>query len=146
MASMTRKNSILLCLSFTSILVLTGCGNSSSDAVSKNMACAFVEGYLDNKAFALKDLAEGGSAEESIDFFLSPLLKEFDSDLDSKALFSDFYDAMNTWGSTVDFAFSQGDAASITKAAMDLEAKMDEVAKTCESFGWKFENGWRLVK
>ncbi len=141
---MTKKISILLCVSFSSILVLAGCGNSSTDAGSKNMACAFVEGYLENKVFALKDLAEGGSAKESIDYYLSPLLKEFDSDLDSKALFSDFYDAMNAWGSSVDLAVSQGDQASITKAAMDLEVKIDEVAKTCESFGWKFENGWRL--
>ena len=108
------------------------------------MACASVEGYLDNKAFALKDLAEGGSAKESVDYFLSPLLKEFDADLDSKVLYRDFFEAMMAWGSSVDLAFSQADSASVTKAAVDLEREMDEISITCESFGWKFENGWRL--
>ena len=144
MASMTRKISILLCVSFTSILFLTGCGNSASDAGSKNMVCAFVEAYLDTRAFALKGLAEGGSAEENIDLYLSPLSKEFDSDLDSKVLFNDFFDVMKTWGSSTDIAFSQRDTAAITQSAIDLETEMDEISKTCESFGWKFENGWRL--
>ena len=141
---MTKKFSILLSTLFTSILFLASCGNSSSDTGSKNMVCAFVEGYLDNKAFALKDLAEGGSAEESIDFFLSPLSKEFDSDLDSKVLFGDFFEAMKTWGSSVDLAFSQEDSAAVTKAAIDLELKMDQISRTCETFGWKFKNDWRL--
>ena len=141
---MTKKFSILLSTLFTSILFLASCGNSSSDTGSKNMVCAFVEGYLDNKAFALKDLAEGGSAKESVDYFLSPLLKEFDADLDSKVLYRDFFEAMMTWGSSVDLAFSQADSASVTKAAVDLEREMDEISITCESFGWKFENGWRL--
>jgi hypothetical protein len=107
------------------------------------MVCAFVEAYLDTKAFALKDLAEGGSAEESIDFYLSPLSKEFDSDLDSKVLFNDFFGAMKTWGSSIDFAFAQRDTAAITQSAIDLETEIDEISKTCESFGWKFKNGWR---
>ena len=141
---MTKRFSILLSVAFTSILFLAGCGNSSSETGSKNMVCAFVEGYLDNQAFALKDLAEGGSAKESVDYFLSPLLKEFDADLDSKVLFEDFYEAMKTWGSSVDLAFSQGNSEAITKAAIDREIKMDEISRTCESFGWKFENGWRL--
>jgi hypothetical protein len=108
------------------------------------MVCAFVEGYLDNKAFALKDLAEGGSAEANIQSLLGALLSEFESDLESKVLFEDFFEAMKTWGMSVDFAFSQGDSDAITKAAIALEIKMDEISKACESFGWKFEKGWRL--
>jgi hypothetical protein len=141
---MTKKASILLCVSFTSIVFLAGCGNSSSDTGSKNMVCAFVEGYLDNKAFALQDLAEGGSAKDAIESLLGALSREFESDLESKVLFADFFEAMKTWGASVDLAVPQGDSDEITKAAIALEIKMDEISKACESFGWKFEEGWRL--
>ncbi|ASY16778.1 hypothetical protein A1sIA79_00640 [Candidatus Planktophila versatilis] len=144
MASMTKEISTLFSVFFTSILFLAGCSNSSSNIGSKNMACAFVEGYLDNKAFALKDLAEGGSAKESVDYFLSPLLKEFDADLDSKVLFGDFFEAMISWGSSVDFAHAQNNSAAITNATVVLESEMDQFAIRCENFGWKFEKDYRL--
>ena len=140
----SRKISILLSVFFTSSLFLAGCGNSSSDTETKNMACAFVEGYLDNKAFALKALAEGGSAKESVDYFLRPLLKEFDADLDSKVLFGDFFEVMISWGSSVDFAYGQNNSAAITSAAIVLESEIDQIEIRCENFGWKFEKDSRL--
>jgi basic membrane lipoprotein Med (substrate-binding protein (PBP1-ABC) superfamily) len=145
MAAVIKKSAVLFVTLFISSLFLSGCGNSSnSEAGSKNLACVFVEGYLDNKSFALKDLAEGGSAKESVNYYLTPLSNEFDSDLDSKQLFSDFFEAMISWGSTVDLAYAQSNTEAITNAAIVLEAEMDEIAIRCETFGWKFEKGWRL--
>ncbi len=144
MATMKKKTPIMLTISFASILFLAGCGNSSSDAGSKNMVCAFVEGYLDNRTFALIALAEGGSAEENVDDLLGGLSGEFSTDLDSKALFDDFFEAMLSWGSSVDVAEAQNDSAAITNAAIELEAKMDRFEIKCQEFGWKFKEGWRL--
>lgn len=145
MEAVIKKSAALFSLLFLSSLFLTGCVNSSnSEAKSKNIVCAFVEGYLDNKAFAVKDLAEGGSARESVDFYLTPLLNDFASDLDSKELFSSFLEAMITWGSSVDLAYARSDSAAITNAAIVLESEMDQIAIRCENFGWKFEEGWRL--
>jgi hypothetical protein len=138
---MKRKTLIVLTISFASILFLAGCGNSSSDAGSKNMVCAFVEGYLDNKAFALIALAEGGSAEESVDAYLGGLSGEFSTDLDSKELFDDFFEAMLYWGSSVDLADAQN--KSLTNAAIELELEMDSIETRCKEFGWKFTEGWR---
>jgi hypothetical protein len=145
MEAVIKKSATLFNVFLLPILFLTGCGNSSNaEMESKNIACAFVEGYLDNKAFALKDLAEGGSAQESVNYYLTPLLTELDLDLDSKELFSDFFEAMISWGSSVDLAYAQNDSAAITSAAIVLESEMDQVAIRCENFGWKFEKGWRL--
>lgn len=107
------------------------------------MACAFVEGYLDYKAFALIDLAKGKSARDSIDYYLSPLLNEFNEDLYSKKLFNDLFEAMNTWGSSIDLAYAQSSKASITDAATELEEQMDSIAIRCENLGWRFKSGWR---
>jgi hypothetical protein len=142
MATMKKKTPIMLTISFASILFLAGCGNSSSDAGSKNMVCAFVEGYLDNKTFALIALAEGGSAEESVDAYLGGLSGEFSTDLDSKELFDDFFEAMLYWGSSVDLADAQN--KSLTNAAIELERKMDGIEIKCKEFGWKFKEDWRL--
>ena len=145
MAAVIKKSAVLFVTLFISSLCLSGCGNSSnSEAGSKNLACVFVEGYLDNKAFAVKNLAEGGSAKESVNYYLTPLLTEFDSDLDSKELFSDFFEAMISWGSSVDLAYAQNNSAAITNAAIVLESEMDKIEIRCENFGWKFKNGWRL--
>ena len=144
MASMNKKMSILLGVFFTSILFLAGCGNSSSDAGSKNMVCAFVEGYLDNKVFALIALAEGGSAEETVDDYLGGLSGEFSTDLDSKELFDDFFNAMLFWGSSVDLASKENNTAAITNAAIELEIEMDRIEIRCKEFGWKFKEDWRL--
>lgn len=144
MASMNKKISVFLSVFLTSILVLAGCGNSSSDTGSKNMVCAFVEGYLDNKAFALIALAEGGSAKESVDDYLGGLSSEFSTDLDSKALFDDFFEAMLYWGSSVDLANTQSNSAAITNAAIELEIEMDRIEIRCEEFGWNFKEDWRL--
>jgi hypothetical protein len=145
METVIKKSAALFNVFLLPILFLTGCGNSSNvEMEPKNIACAFVERYLDNKAFALKDLAEGGSAQESVSYYLTPLLTELDSDLDSKELFSDFFEAMISWGSSVDLAYAQNDSAAITNAAIVLESEMDQVAIRCEKFGWKFEKGWRL--
>jgi hypothetical protein len=141
---MKKKNPIMLTISFASILFLAGCGNSSSDAGSKNMVCAFVEGYLDNKTFALIALAEGGSARESVDDYLGLLSGEFSTDLDSKELFDDFFEAMLYWGSSVDLADAQSDSAAITNAAIELERKMDGIEIRCQEFGWNFKENWRL--
>jgi hypothetical protein len=140
-----KKSAILLVLLFLTSLFLTGCVNSSNaEAKSKNLVCAFVEGYLENKAFALIELAEGGSAEESVDYYLSPLSNEFNTDIDSKELFSDFAEAMLSWGSSVDLAQMQNNSAAITNAALELEIEMDKIEIKCEEFGWKFKKDWRL--
>ena len=141
---MNKKTSILLSVFFTPILFLAGCGDSSSDVGSKNMACAFAEGYLDNKVFALIALAEGGSAEESVNDYLGGLSSEFSNDLDSKSLFDDFFEAMLYWGSSVDLANTQSNSAAITNAAIELEIEMDRIEIRCEEFGWKFKKDWRL--
>ena len=145
MASVSKKVALLVAIIFPLSFFLAGCGISSKpDSKSINMVCAFVEGYLENKALALKDLAEGGSAQESVNYFFSPLLNEFDADLGSKELFKDYFDAMDTWGLSVDLAYAQSNKEAITNAAMALETEIDPIAIRCENFGWRFKNGWRL--
>lgn len=108
------------------------------------MACAFVEGYLDTKTFALISLSEGRSAADYIKTSFDPIQIELNSDLESREIFADFFESMLAWGSSVDFAYLQGDSEMITTAASELESKMDPIGISCENFGWKFKNDWRI--
>jgi hypothetical protein len=145
MAAVIKKSAVLFVTLFISSLFLSGCGNSpSAEIQSKSITCAFVEGYLDNKVFALKSLAEGGSAADNIESLLGSISNEFTSDVESQELFVDFYEAMLSWGLSVDIAHTQNNSSAITNAALDLESEMDKFEIRCKNFGWKFKNGWRL--
>ena len=140
-----KSTSYLVSLVAAFCLLTSACGNSpSAESQSKSITCAFVEGYLDNKVFALKSLAEGGSAADNIDSLLGSISNEFTSDVESQQLFIDFYEAMLSWGSSIDIAHAQNNSSAITNAALDLESEMDKIEIRCKNFGWKFKNGWRL--
>jgi hypothetical protein len=127
---------------FSCALILSSCGASQSSG-SSNLVCAFVEGYLDNKALALVFLAEGGSAAESIEGTIGVLSAEVTPESEARKVFDDFYSAMSGWAMFVDAAVALDDRNGITFAAGELEKKIDQIAPQCQELGWNFKKGWR---
>lgn len=123
-------------------LALSSCGASQSTG-SSNLVCAFVEGYLQDKALALSSVAQGGSAAEAIEATIGGLSGQIPKDSEARPAFDTFLNAMSMWGAQVDIAYQSGDSAGITSAAATLEEKIDSAASQCEAMGWKFEQGWR---
>ena len=123
------------------VLGLTSCGSSVSG--STNLVCASIESYLRDKAIALVDAAQGGSATESVDATIGTLREVIKSDTNSIALFDSYLSAMKEWAATVDQYQVTKQADALTAAATELESQIDSLAPKCTSSGWKFESGWR---
>jgi hypothetical protein len=128
----------------TLVISTASCSSfENSEQASNNIACAFVEGYLDNKAFALKAVAEGKSARDDVDFYLSDLSNQLVSGSDASAVFAKFLGAMQKWASEVDYYQSTGDLDGFSIAAANLEVDIDSIEKSCIDLGWKFKSDWR---
>jgi hypothetical protein len=120
-------------------VLLTSC-SSAPDLGAISMACAAVEDYQSDKALALVDAINGGSALESVKLLVSPI-EGVPMDSAAKSIYDSFLNSMTTWGRAVDISLKSGLSLSI--AAEVLEEDIDSIAESCEGAGWKFETGWR---
>ena len=108
---------------------------------SENLVCSFVEAYIDDKALALKSAAEGDGAEDWIQGTIGELGKGFD--LSSEKIYVEYLEAMLTWAKNIDQYILASDKNILSKSAIDLELKINNIQKLCENSGWKFKSNWR---
>ena len=136
---MTMKRIFLTIGAVSLSISLTSCGTSKSNG-STNLACASVESYESTKALTLVDSAGGGSAVESIDLLVGGLREGIGTD---STIFDLYLSSMREWASSVDrYQLSKKDT-DLSEAARLLEREIDSIVPMCESFGWRFEPGWR---
>ena len=125
-----------------SCMPLSACA-PSSETGSSNFVCASVEQYLDSKAFALQSAASGGSAEDSVSAIVGSLSQSVGDDSEARLIFEKFFNSMTTWSQRVDSYILTKNGEDLTKAALELEKQIGEIAPLCEAVGWSFQNDWR---
>jgi hypothetical protein len=140
--NIVKKVNLLLSI-LVAALLSAGCSAQQSSKAESNLICAFVEGYLDDKGFALSSAAEGGSAEDWVIFSTGNLSSAIQENTQAEVIYNKYLQALTIWSRKIDKSIKLKNESQISIAAKELEIRIDEIAPMCENLGWKFKQGWR---